>query len=566
MTRHDRRALLVNLFLFGTSVVIGITAVAAGVATPSEAVLLTVLSSIFLFLISLLIELRVLPNKMRDMRKELTVAAAAAHHNSTLQLVFDEIIREFRSHVTSLSQGKYTDDRGSIPTMSIKTVESIARSAFVTHVESRSSGLYRDAQGQQYLDAWYKKAAQLQTDAMIRLFIVRDRQDVREDIQELIEQHVQHNASVKVISEAEASACAEGCELDFGLFDEQCVMVVSERPGQSSTRLDVVVSGVGEGVHEAMLGQYQLFRERLLVRAMVREKYIAELIRPMNADFYDEWYLTQTAELQPPHGMSTTDAKTVVAALEERLRGRQGLRVAILGLTPQLVDAVANLPGLDTITLIDQTEVPLPDSHANISSVQENWLEHVSEEKYDAIVADEALNNLRLSQYSRFFRAIYNNLHPHGILVMRTLGRYSPNTHVARAAPSDLLEALKSLGTAPRRSDRAAVVICYLHSAAIAFDEQLSLVDTRRFNKVIRDWVERGKITESEASELWLPWEHGARLRLTSPDVSTLTRISGRYFKLLPLASVDSTYCGPNGILGNNYRITSFRPRREPKV
>jgi hypothetical protein len=111
---------------------------------------------------------------------------------------------------------------------------------------------------------------------------------------------------VRVIERAIAEELAQGCALDFGVFDRDCLMTVEKVPSTSVVRLSIFVAHFGN--NSDRLERYLAYLERLRVRSLSFEDFFASFIQPVNADFWNEWLLERSFSLEAPHGVSVADA------------------------------------------------------------------------------------------------------------------------------------------------------------------------------------------------------------------------------------------------------------------
>jgi hypothetical protein len=555
------RFLVVNALLLLLSIIVGIVLAVFAVTNRTWAILFSFLSALLLLLVTIALELRVLPTEFRPLRSDIAAATLAAHRNRILALVFDEILRALREQIIALRHGTYTDDKGTIPELSVKTIEAVKRSAFATFVENSTENLYQQPQGRRYLEAWYAKSAELGPAAICRVFILQDPAEVSEDTLTIIREHEANNVRVVVTSRTEAEKLADGCELDFGLFDSECLMAVTSHP-RLRTRLDVFVRDE-TGSNEAIIERYERFRARLLAITLDTGTFLDKFAEPMNVQFYNEWYVNYPARLGPPNGISPVDVTGMVNLVTQHIGRDDSLHVAVLGVTPQLVDALLTTNAVTAVTLIDQTPISFPIKDNRIRRVRANWLTYRSTEKFDAIVGDEALNNLRLAQYGTFFRSMRRLVKDDGILLMRTLGRYSGSARHRSASVEELFRFIQDEGNELTDVDRIARIITFLHSPSIAFDEGHSMIETTRYNALLKGWAERKEISEDTAAKFWFPSKEITALSLSSPDTDQIFQKSRALFHQMPFREVDSDYCGTNGILSTFYRLTTFIPNLE---
>jgi hypothetical protein len=287
------------------------------------------------------------------------------------------------------------------------------------------------------------------------------------------------------------------------------------------------------------------------------EEFLRRFDEPINARFWDNRLLNHSALLGVPHGLSVQDAKNMLAGVMDRLPQQQDFRVAILGLTPQLIDVCNAETRVKEVVPIDQTQVKY-EFGGKIKRFRANWLEFKAEYGFDAILGDEALNNLSIQQYPHFFRAMHGCLRSHGTLVLRTLGRYEGAERFLEIPSDVLLKEIQSMQPNKGTADHGARILEVLHSVHIAFDPGKSSIETSRYNGQIRTWVEQKLITSEQAEPFWFPYYLSPELQLSSPTPDHIQEASREFFDPMRMMSVDPTYCGSNGLLASIYRITPF--------
>jgi hypothetical protein len=546
-----------NLVILAISAVIGLVLVVN--VSQAWAITWALLSAIVLFLFSLGLETAYLPKEFKRLRADMAGAARTARRNSTLKMVLDQIVSELEGEVARLHEYKYEDDKGTIPELSIKTVQSVKAGAFATFVADEREKIYEDREGKDYLASWFDKTKQLGKDSLHRVFVVGKLREITEETARLIAEHLEHGSKVSVIDRTTAENISSGCELDFGLFDSDCLMTVRPRPGTSS-KLSVYVVGP-DGENGKIVEVYEEFKKRLVADASSAENVLKEFRKPINAHFWDLRMLKHNERLGPPHGLSQIDAKKILDLALGSTPGSSRVRVAILGVTPQLVDICVAEPRIQEIVLLDQTlvEVDVARYGGKVRRERCNWLEYAAKMPFEAILGDESLNNLTVAQYRSFFSAMRRSLQPLGSLVMRTLGRYEDSDRFLHVPANKLLETILDAQSRKPDLDRDAQVIEFLHSENIAFDKERQLIETRRYNDLLRTWITGREITEDQAKAFWFPSkEDDQQIQLSSAHSKDILETSSDYFSPKPFADVDLSYCGSNRGLKSLYQITHF--------
>jgi hypothetical protein len=506
------------------------------------------------------LEQTIIPRTFRNkqLRSHMAGAAKAVNASETLKMVIDQVRIDLDHKLSDLELAIYKDANGTIPELSIKTVEHVKVGAFATFVVDERELQYEEPEGLLYLKAWYEKASQLGAGHLQRVFIVDKLDDVTDKIVQLIEDHVDRNVGVWMIENTLAESLRIDCQLDFGLFDERCLMTVQPRGPGVSSLLSVFVE-LPSGTNSNAVDAHRQFRKRLLARATPAHEFLHKFRLPLNAAFWNRRMVRHSPKLGPPHGVSAADARKMVDLIvEHHASMSRPLRVAILGLTPELVNACIDEQKIGTLELIDQTDVDvkLPNS-GKIGRVPGNWLEYVPTETFDAILGDEVLNNLHIQQYRSFFQQTNRGLRPGGIMVLRTMARYEEVEEFSKVSKDKLLAHIKE-ATNESELERNARIIEFLHSSEVAFHDGSQMISTLRYNELIRGWIGSGDITVAQAVNYWFPDRENQTLYLSSADPDWLEKASRRYFKEQTFIAVDGQYCGADARLCHFYRITPF--------
>jgi SAM-dependent methyltransferase len=552
------RVLARNLIIFSAGVII---ALILFVKLPDVwALTWSLLAAVILLLLALILEHVILPPTFRNLSSDMAAAAKTAEENGTLRLIFQQIYAELADDLAKLRNYTYIDETGTIPELSIKAMFAVTQSAFATFIADDREHIYEDNAGRAYINTWYEKADDLGKDKLHRVFITGKMGDLTDEAVRHIEKHLQHNVAVWVIERDKVQMIRQTCELDFGLFDSDCLMTVKSRPGMPS-KLSVYVRGP-KGENAMMLKQYEQFKTRLLQEATGAEEFLQTFNRPMNALFWSRRLLQYSPRLGPPHGLSKVDAKEM---LDKILRNRPDpaitARIGVLGLTPELLEACTREPLVREVFSIDQAKVATDIPYdRKVTPIQANWLEFCGKHEFDGVLGDEALNNLNIQQYRSFFRSMHRALKPNGLLVLRTLGRYEGAQDHLNIEPEVLLDWIKN-NEGQSESQCAARIIEFLHSRHIAFDPKRQVIEAKRYNSLLNNWVAKGEITAAKANVHYFPGRNLPDLILSSADIDQLEQSSRDYFEPMHFSDVDSTYCGPESDLSQFYRITPFVAR-----
>jgi hypothetical protein len=176
--------------------------------------------------------------------------------------------------------------------------------------------------------------------------------------------------------------------------------------------------------------------------------------------------------------------------------------------------------------------------------------------KYDAVVFDEALNNLSRLQLSLFCQSLQDLLKPGGHLVGRVMCR---STKAGKYRTKTRLQAVQELRDlkATEHKDCAPLIICLLHSEQLAFSPKSWIIDCSRWNEELEGL--RGQGISDEEFRLWTL---GFGFKLLSPDLDSLIS-ELREASLSPsnIAGVRGTYVHDSrwSDTAEFYRIINFQ-------
>ena len=533
--------------------------------SEQQALLFSVCLATCLFFFAWTFDYARIPKEFKKLGRGMADAVKIAESNRVLDIVLQQVIGDLEEKLDQLQSFRYVDDTGTIPDLSVRTIRTVEREAFATFVADTDDEAYDDPKGQEYLKAWYDKAKELGKDRVKRVFLTRAFSETPDHVVQLIKEHLSKAIGVSVVTRTEAEKLRGNCRLDFGLFDESCLMTVEPRP-DSSHRLSVFLRRPKGANPE--IAEHQAFKRSLLELAKSPEEFLQGFSRPMNETFWNSRIRSHHTRLGPPHGLSQSDGRAMLdLALKQVPPAHIPGRIAILGLTPELVNLAQQDARINEIILIDQTTVKQPSLASNVIQRNGNWLTYTHDAPFIAVLGDEALNNVNLNQYRSFFQSMHRNLIPDGILVLRTLGRFGEPDQGSNFELAELLDAIRQPPATPSAEtdvERASLIIRSLHCASLGFDREFSLIRTAVYNGVLDEWVKTKVITPAQAEGFWFPDRLQRNLRLSSPEYDDIRRVSGSLFNELDPMDVDSRYWGNREGLRPYYQILSFQARAVP--
>ena len=131
-------------------------------------------------------------------------------------------------------------------------------------------------------------------------------------------------------------------------------------------------------------------------------------------------------KFKPPYKPSKKRIKNYQELLNKY---SQGKKVLLLGATPEIRDLLAKLKCQVTVFDLNQDVVKAMTSLRKTKSKEKivigDWLTKDINEKYDVIIGDTILNNVKLKDYLPLFKRINKLLKPDGIVIMEIAGNFS---------------------------------------------------------------------------------------------------------------------------------------------
>jgi SAM-dependent methyltransferase len=483
---------------------------------------------------------RPLSKKAKNLRYLLSRAEELTKRHPILALYYEDELASFEKSLDHLSMGRYDCVIDEIPTSSIQCINSLQQSGFVVYVTDTKSDYYKTATGQLYLAACYE-AAEREEVAFTRLFVLNTDDSFTQDLFDLMEEHVKHGVTVLVAERRELEGIIpDDMALDFGLFDNRLLMKFSKEEKRSA-RLEVHYD-------DSEVSRYRSIQHRF-DNLRSYEQFIKDLYKPINATIWSE-ILATSLDLAVPYALSEKDSQIIVReTLGEPSKG--DFRVLVLGLTPLLIKAFNDFGA--EVWCVDQANIA-PKGIETSKHLVGNWLEFRFDQKFDAIVSDEGLNNLSLLQLRPFFQNMYNHLKQEGRLVMRVMCRVPGWKKLTGITSDEALSMIKESDPEMGEWEVAARMLRFLHCENFGFHPRMASVDPNVWNTQVEEWFHHGQI-ERDVFERWsFPYV----LCLISPTLNTLSELPRGLFLVRDFTCVDESYCSVNGDLELFYRIASW--------
>jgi SAM-dependent methyltransferase len=381
--------------------------------------------------------------------------------------------------------------------------------------------------------------------------------------------NVEDNIDVRIVFEDELPPIPLAVdELDFGYYEMQnghnWIMLLRSVEGTGDVPVtDYVVETDHKRVH-----QHKRFSDDVLTTSRSFHHFMAFLSKPINGDLWPAYFAERGYEMLPPHGLSDEDADYIVDSAIKGLGECEKASVLVLGFTPKLLRRLLALP-LKSVESLDQFPSKPQEFSGGVTFHTGNWL-NAKLGTYDAIVFDEALNNLSRLQLNLFFPQIASLLKPGGHIIGRVMGRFDEEVserYLERTA-WHAVENLREVG-GTAHEDVSPLIICLLHSKHLAFSPQLSIVDCGAWNRALQDLRNANRITDTE----YRIWRLQFSFKLLSPDLNSLVSEAQQSgFSPVEVRAIQGDYVGRWNDTAEFYRIVNFElirktePIEEPQI
>lgn len=506
------------------------------------------------------------PKPFRGLTGIIRQADDKASLHPLLKQHYDDTIERTEKDLRSILRGRFDFKVTEIPPMSAYAVSLVDERCTLMFpiLTETSEGLFvTDKIGaSRYYDQIVDTSKRLKDAGktpVTRIFIFEDDDDgISIEVMNFIQKNIADGINVRMIRRSSMPLNVDGLEWnDFGYYETSepiCwVMMVRKSVGlaeESGTDYYVETDPI-------IVEKYKKYSDAVLANTKDARSFIEELKHPVNGSVWPVYFATEGYEMEPPHGLSEEDAEIIansVTSLPES--GDTSERnVLMLGFTPKIVRALAKQDGIN-LTSIDNIKVKPSDQSANVIYETANWLDMEDEEKYDAILFDESLNNLSRLQTALLFPVLSRALKPGGHLVGRVLGHFEDQVAERYKAktPDEIINALKQI-EGKVHDDYAPTIMKYLHSRYVAFNEETSTIDCKRWNKFLRDTLAARKISQSE-SDLW---QIKFEIEIFIPDLDFLivtSEVSG--FTPCEIRKAEGSYLASEGELEEFYRLINF--------
>ncbi len=418
--------------------------------------------------------------------------------------------------------------------LSLEVIHSLREAGFATVLVGETSWIFKSPLGQSYLEACYDAAARIES--FVRLFITGASDQITPRMYDLIEEHHDNGVSVFAITE-ETIREHNLPVVDFGLWDRRYLMVIHPIPGEeTAANLEVQVGG-----HQAEF--YQRLSEDLTALATPWSQFKQDLCRPLNPSWSS--VLPSRAGHPIPVGPSDYDVEVIWSLSSESLGGSSA-RVLVLGYTAKLVDFFV-AKGCQ-VTVLDIGYYSPHYGEDPVRFIQGNWLTWRGDEEppFDAIVGDDAINNLASWQYHLFFRNVASLLKPRGVLAMRAHCQYEPLEGLPTFEETfSALRDAEEKGTLNKQ---------FVYVKTWPMFLSADFYDARSQTFDMREWDRRVSELGTTHSALKL----GYPLKQSCLEYTELVEYARPWFNVSGAVPVDQGYASLDERFNSLYRIVSF--------
>ena len=529
-------------------------------------VIAAALSVIAAALLPLGLEWITTPRPFRKFASVIRSANDQAESHPLLMRYYADTVDRTERDLRSILRGRFEFQVSEIPLMSAFAVSLIdERCTLLFPIrESNSETLFVTEQegAVRYYEEIVKASQRLSSAGLApvtRVFIYEGKDsDLNIETLQFIEQNLEDGVNVRMISKLDMPPDTYGLEWnDFGYYETRSghrwVMMVRKSASiEAGALTDYSVE-----TDPVIVDRYRKYSEEVVARTTDAATYIQNLRRPMNAQIWPVFFAEQGYEMRPPHGLSQADAEAIADSVVKGsdADSRESTRVMVLGFTPKLIEELNTKSNLEVIS-VDHIAVKPADADPSVRYMTTNWLELRCDERFDAIVFDESLNNLNALQNQMLFPVLAKTLKPGGHLIGRLLGQFDEQiAHRYRFKTRDnIIHTLKSID-GDRHEDFAPTIMKLLHSSQVAFDVERSIIDCRRWNRFLLEQMNLGAISERE----YAMWTIKFEIKIFAPDLDFVIS-NGARANLTPceIRRASGSYLDNDFELAEFYRIINL--------
>ena len=390
---------------------------------------------------------------------------------------------------------------------------------------------------------------------IVRVFIISQFNEISSNLLRFIQRNINDEINVRLIFETELPSLLPDIEgLDFGYYESKdghnWVMLLRSLGSKSNNLTDYIIE-----TNAQIVSHYDVYSEAVITKSQTYDEFMQLLKRPINGDLWPTFFAERGYEINPPHGLSDEDAAFIVDSVIKSVETDHKPAVLVLGLTPKLLRRLVNAD-TEMIVSADQFTSKPTDFRGVVDFRTANWLDMSFNEKFDAVIFDESINNLTKIQLNLFFPIIKNLLKPGGHFIGRVMGRFDEDKtrKYDNISPWEAVDMLRK-NQGSTHDDFAPLIICLLHSKAIAFSHDSMLVDCNNWNCMLGDLHTKGKITKTEYEQ----WKLQFNFKLLSPDLDLLLQESKNVgFSPFEIKQAEGIYVSGHEDTKDFYSIINF--------
>lgn len=518
------------------------------------------------------------PQRLRPLKSRLRAAQSAAANSPVFSRALDDAILQLSDTLDQLGRLAITFEVTQVPSLSFFAMELVDAECTLVYVYYDDDDFIanpHDARALRYFTHFEKAARRIKsTDPAAparRLFVLTHPHDLSPDLYRFMLRHFNNSIDIRILLGDNPVFSKEKyarLQQDFGYYKTTdgaaWVMFYKKNPdGRSAT-----VRVIGE---PSTVGLYREFATAIHESGMTLGQLNDSLREPHNAAAWEEYFGKHGFTLRPPHGLSSEDAEAIVTeAVGTRInKEKPGLRSLVLGRTPALLDACI-AAGLRSVHSLDNCDAQPKEFSSTVKFFTGNWLnpDSIPADKYDIIVADEALSNVSTLQLSSFFNDLKQWLLPQGRVVMRVMARYDSDAdqyiYKTRMAVQTLLldidreMCLDRIGDVDQHAAVSPYIIALAHSSEISYNKLTSEIDCGKWNAFVQQLYDEGAIDSLALRR----WRLGFTFRLTSPPLVVLQREAKEAGLIMgPPIEVKGDYARRPLPTKSFFRIVRFEPK-----
>ena len=532
-----------------------------GVKYSPDWLIVASLTVIIGLLATIIINLLWTPKPFRALKKKINTANELSVLHPILKQFYSNAIGRIDLDLDQVIKGKFRFQITEVPDISITAMELVNKKCALMFPIDRSEKLLTPEHGAAYDYYLQMKEAsrKMKEDGLtgvVRVFVINQLNDISSNLLRFIQRNIHDEIDVKLIFESELPPLLPDIEgLDFGYYETKdghkwIMLLRSLGSGSNNSLTDYIVETDAQIVEH-----YDAYSEAVINKAHTYEEFMKILMNPIHGDLWPTYFAERGFEMNPPHGLSDEDADYIVDSVFKSMESDYKPAVLVLGFTPKILRRLVEAETSKVVSIDQFTSKPTA-FKGEVEFKTANWLNMSFDEKFDAIVFDESINNLTKIQLNLFFQNFRNILNPGGHFIGRVMGRFDEDItrKYANITSWEAVEMLRQI-EGGSHDDFSPLIICLLHSKSIAFSGDSSLVDCDSWNNVLTDLHVKGKITKTEYEQ----WKLQFSFKLLSPDLDLLLKES-KEIGLNPfeIKQIEGSYAVRYKDVRNFYRIINF--------